>query len=313
MNRVICAQGHYYDGDRYESCPHCAEGTPAIVPDHFAVVKGGTQHEEKKEEKHRGFFGKRNNHETKEPVIQDDRKTERLSPDEMLESYTGKGGEKSEDFRYSTLTQEEQRALSERKNEGEQFYKPNVDSSSSQGEPENSGMVEQAYSFKEERAIGSTLPTPETSYSVPSTGSSLQSALVQAADAKKRSMDEGKTVGYFSGASEPPVGYLVCTKGEDFGRGFLLKSGNNTIGRSQAMDVVVMDPKVSREKQAYVMYEPRKREFYVRPGEGSGLCYYNDELIMAPTKLQPYDKIGVGDTELMLIAVCGERFSWDEV
>ena len=130
-----------------------------------------------------------------------------------------------------------------------------------------------------------------------------------------KDLDDMKTVGYYSTgkATEPPVGYLICTKGDDYGTGFLLKSGNNTIGRSASMDVVVMDMKVSREKQAFVMYEPHKREFYVKPGEGSGLCYFNGDVVLGPMKMNAYDKIGVGDTELMLIPVCTQEFSWDDL
>ena len=126
--------------------------------------------------------------------------------------------------------------------------------------------------------------------------------------------DDGKTIGFFSTghATEPPVGYLMCIAGEDFGTGFPLKSGNNTIGRSQSMDVVVMDTKVSREKQAYIMYEPYKREFYIKPGESSGLCYFNEEVVLAPMKMKAYDVIMLGDTKLMLFPICSAQFSWDD-
>ena len=26
MNLIQCANGHYYDGDRFSSCPHCKGG-----------------------------------------------------------------------------------------------------------------------------------------------------------------------------------------------------------------------------------------------------------------------------------------------
>ena len=78
------------------------------------------------------------------------------------------------------------------------------------------------------------------------------------------------------------------------------------------MDVVIRDPKVSREKQAFVLYDPKSRKFYVRPGEGSGLCYLNDELVMSSVEMHQFDRLILGDTELMLIAVCCEQFSWDD-
>ena len=78
------------------------------------------------------------------------------------------------------------------------------------------------------------------------------------------------------------------------------------------MDVVIKDPKVSREKQAFVMYEPKNRQFFLKPGEGSGLCYLNGDVVLAPIEIHAYDKIGVGDTELMLIVVCCEKFGWED-
>ncbi len=123
---------------------------------------------------------------------------------------------------------------------------------------------------------------------------------------------DGRTIGYFStsGGTDPPVGYLICVEGDDYGIGFPLKSGNNSLGRASSMDVVIMDAQVSREKQTFVMYEPHRREFFVRPGDGSGLCYLNDELVMGPKKMEAYDRLQLGNTKLMLIPVCGEKFSW---
>ena len=142
----------------------------------------------------------------------------------------------------------------------------------------------------------------------------LSVAFAEAITPQNKEIDKNKTMSFFStaGNTEPPVGYLICTAGEDFGTGFLLKSGNNTIGRGQSMDVIIMDPKVSREKQAFVMYDPVSRKFFLKPGEGSGLCYINGQVVLVPMELKPFEKLKVGDTELMLIAVCCEQFSWDD-
>ncbi len=142
---------------------------------------------------------------------------------------------------------------------------------------------------------------------------SLQQEIMQAKE-PRQNLDDQKTVGYFSGSqsTEPPVGYLICIAGDDFGKGFSLKSGSNAIGRSQSMDVVISDVKVSREKQAFVIYEPHKRVFYLKPGDSSGLCYYNGDVVFETVKLQAYDKLEIGNTKLMLIPVCSQEFSWDE-
>lgn len=310
MNRVICVNGHFYDGDKYASCPHCAEGTPAITPDHFAVAKGAADNNQEKAEakeakkEKKGLFGKKK--EKEEPVFTapDDGKTERLSPSEAKQSLVEE----------APVKQVDDPAVNP-------YVQPIIQPapvnpvSAQQGPAGNAPTpgVQQPVAPQPVMPQPTPAPAPVKPESSKPAGS-LQSALVQAANARQKPSDEGKTVGYFStGSTEPPVGYLICVKGEDYGKGFLLKSGNNSIGRSQSMDVVLMDPKVSRDKQAYVMYEPRKREFYVRPGESSGLCYYNDEMIVAPTKIGQFDKIMLGDTVLMLIPVCCDQFSWDEV
>lgn len=313
MNRVICVNGHFYDGDKYASCPHCAEGTPAITPDHFAVAKGAVDNSQEKAEskeskkERKGLFGKKK--EKEEPVFTapDDGKTERLSPSEVKQSLGENAPVKpTEDQSVNPVADPYVQPIIQ--------PTPVTPVSAQQGTAMNA-PTPVAQQPASPQPVTPPIPAPTSvKQEAPKPAGSLQSALVQAANARQKPSDEGKTVGYFStGSTEPPVGYLICVKGEDYGKGFLLKSGNNSIGRSQSMDVVLMDPKVSRDKQAYVMYEPRKREFYVRPGESSGLCYYNDEMIVAPTKIGQFDKIMLGDTVLMLIPVCCEQFSWDEV
>lgn len=241
MNRVICVKGHFYDGDKYEECPHCAAGVEAIRQDPFSVRRSEAETEEEKGGKAKrergGLFHRRE----KKPTMAE---TTFLPADSVEET---------------VLLQE------------------------------------------------NAEETPQQSVSP-----SLREAFAASAQTEEGG-DEGKTVGYFSvGRTEPPVGYLICTAGEDYGVGFLLKSGSNSLGRSASMDVTITDGKVSREKQAFVLYEPMKREFYLKPGEGAGLCYLNGELVLGPVKMKAFDLIGMGDTRLMLVPVCCEKFSWEE-
>lgn len=157
---------------------------------------------------------------------------------------------------------------------------------------------------------------PAASQSAAFPSADTQSLVSVFAAAKKgEERDEGKTIGFFStGANlNPPVGYLICIAGENFGGSFPLKSGNNSLGRSTSMDIVVMDEKVSRKNQALVIYEPMKREFYIKPGEESALCYLNGDVVLEVIKLKQHDVITLGSTKLMLIQVCGEAFSWDDI
>lgn len=266
MNRVICVNGHFFDGDKYESCPHCAEGAAPIEPERFSSVRGAEKEEKSLKKEKKGFFKKK------------EQKMEAPVP----------------------MVKENKTAM----------Y------TETQDEPENSLKEASAEKKSVSKKIDPTEKVVSSTHS--EQRSSLSEAFKQVSEPPKmvkESPDEGKTIGFFSTgrSEEPPVGYLICVAGDDFGMGFPLKSGNNAIGRSQSMDVVIMDTKVSREKQAFVMYEPYKREFYIKPGEGNGLCYFNEEVVLAPMKIGAFDTIMLGDTKLMLVPVCCDRFSWDEL
>lgn len=123
------------------------------------------------------------------------------------------------------------------------------------------------------------------------------------------------TVGYYQNLlqKEPVVGFLVCTKGEYFGDSFSLKSGRNFIGRAATMDVVLdMDAAVSRERHAIIVYEPRSRVFYAQNGDSHGMFYVNDKVVLSNEVLKVYDKISLGNTELMFIPCCGPEFCWED-
>lgn len=292
MNRVICARGHYYDGDKYENCPHCAAGAEAIEQDPFSIrhdmAASGKQG--RKREKRGGFLRRRDKGAEKAesgPLIH--------APKETV-----------------LLQQAEQEAL-------QQPQEP-VPPAKAPGPTACifgpvAGVAGPAAGVSDVVA-----GTPVSASGVPVSVSgasgfadSISGTSVSAVSPDSEE-DDDRTVGYFSTSAdrtEPPAGYLVCTAGRDYGKGFPLKTGNNSIGRSVIMDVVVTDEKVSRDRQAFVLYEPIKREFYIKPGEGTGLCYLNGELVLAPSKMKAYDRILLGDTTLMLVPVCCEKFSWD--
>ena len=127
--------------------------------------------------------------------------------------------------------------------------------------------------------------------------------------------DENCTVGYYAQVIgvEPVVGWMVCIKGAYRGESFKLKSGRNFIGRAANMDIVLgADQSVSRLRHAAVVYDPKSRAFIVAAGDARELCYLNGEVVVTSQKLKAYDVLTLGNTELMLIPLCGEKFSWDD-
>ena len=114
--------------------------------------------------------------------------------------------------------------------------------------------------------------------------------------------------------STPCVGWLVALNGEHVGTDFRLKAGKNFIGRNAQMDIPLTDDKsVSRDKHAIVVYDPKQHLYMIQPGESSSLVYRNNEVVLMPVKLAVYDKVTVGEVDLLFIPLCGPKFNWNDI
>jgi hypothetical protein len=127
--------------------------------------------------------------------------------------------------------------------------------------------------------------------------------------------EPGVTRAVFRDAStgtSPVVGWLVCTEGPDRGRDFRIHGEKNFIGRSPAMDIAITgDEAVSREKHASVAFDPKRRAFWILPGEAQGLVYLNEQLVNTPMQLKARDIVEVGKSKLMFWPLCDDTFHWD--
>jgi len=112
---------------------------------------------------------------------------------------------------------------------------------------------------------------------------------------------------------DPIVGWLVCIEGADRGRDFRIKAEKNFVGRSTSMDICIAgDPRISRENHAIVAFEPRSAEFRLYSGDARGLVYLNRSMVDVPVVLNAFDMIELGDSKLLFVPFCGERFRWPE-
>lgn len=110
---------------------------------------------------------------------------------------------------------------------------------------------------------------------------------------------------------EPVAGWLVCTNGKLRGKDFRVLAGRNKIGRESSNDICLStDNTISRDEHANIIYDPRNNKFYVTQGSSRGLVYVNDNLVISDVQLNNYDKIRLGNVELVFIALCDEKFSW---
>lgn len=112
--------------------------------------------------------------------------------------------------------------------------------------------------------------------------------------------------------ARPIVGWLICVEGPDIGKDYRIYSQYNYIGRAEHMDICLSgDPCISAERAAIIAYDPRKNSFTFAAGTGHNLIYINDDVLMNSVSLNPYDQLTIGETKLLFIPLCGERFTWN--
>ena len=76
---------------------------------------------------------------------------------------------------------------------------------------------------------------------------------------------QNKTVGYYHKkvGIDPVVGWLLCVDGPEKGRDYRIRSGRNSIGRAENMDICISgDSSISRERHAIIAYDPKKIVLY---------------------------------------------------
>jgi hypothetical protein len=109
--------------------------------------------------------------------------------------------------------------------------------------------------------------------------------------------------------TRPVVGWLVCIEGPDRGKDYRLHAEKNFIGRDSSMDIcLARDESVSRSKHAIFVFDPKKRNYWLYPGDAQGLVYLREELVNTPMQVGPYEVIEVGSSKLVLVPFDTERY-----
>ena len=111
----------------------------------------------------------------------------------------------------------------------------------------------------------------------------------------------------------PVCGWIVCISGARQGKDYKIKSGKNFIGRADDMDIQILgDNKISRRNHSVIVFDPKKKEPVILPGDSSGIVYLNDNAVYTPIVLKSYDVIEMGDSKFVFVPFCGESFMWED-
>lgn len=115
------------------------------------------------------------------------------------------------------------------------------------------------------------------------------------------------------GAPAPVVGWLVAVAGPCRGTDYRIHTGYNYIGRESGDICIHGDNTISAEKDANITYVPQTRKFYIAHELGKNVLLVNNRpAIGSGLELENYDMITIGTTKLIFMALCSERFSWED-
>ncbi len=94
---------------------------------------------------------------------------------------------------------------------------------------------------------------------------------------------------------------------------YKIKTGKNFIGRADDMDIQILgDNAISRRNHGIVVFDPKKKQTVLLPGDSNGIVYLNDDAVYTPQVLNPYDIIELGKSKFLFIPFCGEHFMWED-
>ena len=125
--------------------------------------------------------------------------------------------------------------------------------------------------------------------------------------------DTGKTVAVLKKSLnvDPVAGWIVCIEGTDKGKDFRILAKNNSIGRSEKMDICIKgDTTISRENHAKIAYDVKHNTFHLIPADSTNSIYLNGEPVYVPTVLEANDVLEFGESKFMFVPFCSEKFTW---
>ncbi len=107
---------------------------------------------------------------------------------------------------------------------------------------------------------------------------------------------------------------VIVSEGLNKGKYYPISFGFNKIGREESNDIVIKgDNSISREKHSIIIYDYSNNNFFLKHEDGKYLTYLNGDVVLETKKLEPFDKIKIGNTEFIFIPLCGDKFQWSDI
>ena len=112
----------------------------------------------------------------------------------------------------------------------------------------------------------------------------------------------------------PATGWLVCIEGKTKGIDYRIYQGYTYIGMDPSQNqIAIPDDHISSVPSARILYDMGSRKFYMNECNGArNPVYLNNELFDGRVELHAYDIIKLGNTRLLFVPLCTEKFAWEE-
>lgn len=117
--------------------------------------------------------------------------------------------------------------------------------------------------------------------------------------------------GHAVGGFIPVVGWLIALNGPCKGTDYRLHAGYNYIGRERGDVCLHGDFAISKERDSCINYDRGSRTFYLTHENGINQTLLNDRSVRREAaELYQYDVVTIGQTKLLFMPLCGNRFNW---
>lgn len=109
------------------------------------------------------------------------------------------------------------------------------------------------------------------------------------------------------------TGFVICVEGIMTGEGFILREGENHIGRSANMDVaLIYEPSVSRIDHALITYHHKTNKFTLESRDIRQTVLHNHKPVQKTVTLSSHDLLTIGNCQLVFLPFCDDKFQWPE-